>query len=168
MPVKSRECIAVGVDPTRDDRAGNADRAQLFGGGHDGETLLLGNTRDPVRRALVIGMAGMGHDARQFDARRLVQDARDVEQAGQGGIGEASPAAAAVDLDEDGEGVAVRRRRGDGLGHAEIVRDDAQVHAAPAQFRHRAQLGRDDADAVEDVLEAAVGESSAPRRGSRP
>ena len=71
----------------------------------------------------------MGHDARQLDARRVVQDARDVEQAGQLGIGQAGAAAAAVDLDEHREGVAVRGRVGDRLGDGEIVGDHAQIDA---------------------------------------
>ena len=100
----------------------------------------------------------MGHDARQLDAGRVVQDARDVEQAGQLGIGQAGAAAAAVDLDEDREGVAVRRRLGDRPGDGEIVGDDPQIDAAAAQLGDRRQLGGHDADAVEDVLEAALGE----------
>ena len=65
----------------------------------------------------------MGHDARQLDAGRLVQDAGDVEQAGQLGAGQAGATGAAVDLDEDGEGVAVRGGLGDGPGDGEIVGD---------------------------------------------
>ncbi len=91
--------------------------------GHDGEAFLLGDAGDAVGRALVIGVAGMGHDAGEIDARRLVQDARDVEQAGQRGIGKTGAAAAAVDFDEHRERVAVLRRVGDGLRHGEIVGD---------------------------------------------
>ena len=77
----------------------------------------------------------MGHDARQLDAGRVVQDAGDVEQAGQLGLGQAGAAAAAVDLDEDREGVAVLGRIGDRLGDGEIVGDDAQVDAAGGAAR---------------------------------
>ena len=100
----------------------------------------------------------MGHDARQLDARRVVQDAGDVQQAGQLGPGQAGAAAAAVDLDEDREGVAVLRRIGDRPGDGKIVGDDAQIDAAAAQLGDGRQLGRHDAHAIEDVLEAAVGE----------
>ena len=64
-----------------------------------------------------------------------MQDAGDVEQAGQLGIGQAGAAAAAVDLDEDREGVAVRRRLGDRPGDGEIVGDDAQIDAAGVAAR---------------------------------
>ena len=84
----------------RDDRAGDAGGAERLGRRDDRPPLLLGDGGDPVDAVLMIGVAGMGHHARQLDARARLQDARDVEQAGQLGIGQAGAAAAAVDLDQ--------------------------------------------------------------------
>ena len=47
---------------------------------------------------------------------------------------------------------------GDRPGNGEIVRHDAQIDALAPQFGHRRQLGRHDADGIENVLEAALGE----------
>ena len=91
----------------RHDRAGDAGGADLFRRRDDRQPLLLGDRRDPVGGALMIGVAGVGHHTRKLDARRVVQDAGNVEQAGQLRIGQAGAAGAAVDLDEDREGVAV-------------------------------------------------------------
>ena len=164
MPVKSRECIAVGVEPADTMGQGMPAARSVSAGVDDRQALLLGDRGDAVRRALVIGMAGMGHDAGELDARRGMQDARDVEQAGQLRLRQAGAAAAAVDLDEDRKRVAARRGGGDRPRDGEVVGDDPQVDAAAAQLGDRRQLRRHDADAIEDVREAAVGEIACLRQ----
>ena len=76
----------------------------------------------------------MGHHTGEFDTGCFVQHPTDIEQARQGGEGQACAPAAAVDLDEDGEGVAIDGRRRDGVRHGQVVGDDMQVHALAAQL----------------------------------
>jgi hypothetical protein len=129
MPLKLRECMAVGVEPAETIGQAIPAARNLLGGGDDRRPLLLRDGGDAVDAALVIGMTAVRHHARQLDAGRRMQHARDVEQAGQLGIGQAGAAGAAVDLDEHRECVPVRRRVGDRPGDHQVVGDDAQVDA---------------------------------------
>ena len=108
--------------------------------------------------ALAVAVAGMGEHAGEARA----QSRGDLRQ----GVvfrKEAAPALADIHLDQRRHRARVR---GDGAGGVEVVGDDLHLGSGDVQLRHRVQLPGRDADGVDLVAPAALGEEARLRQGA--
>ena len=108
------------------------------------------------RAAAVVAMPGMAEHAGQPRPERRADLRQQPDPSG----GDAAAPLADIHLDQRADRPGMR---GDGAGHLQIVGDDLDVGPRRIQRRHRIQLGRDDADGIDLVVPAGLGEI--PRLG---